>query len=150
MQRYPDRFLFGTDAAAPADQSKYLKVFHQYEPLWKALDGRNIKESPFAELRTNLRWSARQSSKLGECFTCQVPVQIEHSAINLGGNSMKFLSLSMLSAIGIDFCNHGCRRRQIFRCGEWEFRHSQAGRRTRIACLRCWTRGRQCRGLNRS
>jgi hypothetical protein len=38
MQRYPDRFLFGTDAAAPANQSKYLKVFHQYEPLWESLD----------------------------------------------------------------------------------------------------------------
>ena len=38
IERYPDRFLFGTDAAAPADQSKYLKVFYQYEPLWKALD----------------------------------------------------------------------------------------------------------------
>jgi predicted TIM-barrel fold metal-dependent hydrolase len=38
MQRYPERFLFGTDAAAPANQSKYLKVFHQYEPLWESLD----------------------------------------------------------------------------------------------------------------
>jgi hypothetical protein len=39
MQRYPNRFLFGSDAAAPANQSKYLKVFYQYEPLWKSLDG---------------------------------------------------------------------------------------------------------------
>jgi hypothetical protein len=38
MQCYPDRFLFGTDAAAPTDQSKYMKVFYQYEPLWKLLD----------------------------------------------------------------------------------------------------------------
>ena len=38
MQRYPDRFLFGTDGAAPTDQSKYLKVFYQYQPLWQALD----------------------------------------------------------------------------------------------------------------
>src|SRR5689334_19716215 len=38
MNRYPDRFLFGTDAAAPADQSKYIKVFYQYAPLWKLLD----------------------------------------------------------------------------------------------------------------
>ena len=38
MERYPDRFLFGTDAAAPPDQSKYLKVFLQYESLWKSLD----------------------------------------------------------------------------------------------------------------
>jgi hypothetical protein len=38
MQRYPDRFLFGTDAPAPSEQSKYLKVFYQYKPLWKSLD----------------------------------------------------------------------------------------------------------------
>src|SRR5262249_13849929 len=38
MQRYPVRFLFGSDAAAPADQSKYLKVFNMYAPLWLALD----------------------------------------------------------------------------------------------------------------
>jgi Amidohydrolase len=38
MQRYPDRFLFGTDAAAPTDQSMYAKVFYQYGPLWKLLD----------------------------------------------------------------------------------------------------------------
>jgi len=44
MERYPDRFLFGTDAAAPADQSKYLKVFHQYEPLWKSLDAETSRK----------------------------------------------------------------------------------------------------------
>jgi hypothetical protein len=38
MQRYPDRFLFGTDSAAPSDQSQYMKVFYQYGPLWKVLD----------------------------------------------------------------------------------------------------------------
>jgi hypothetical protein len=38
MQRFPDRFLFGTDAPAPADQARYLRVFVLYEPLWKALD----------------------------------------------------------------------------------------------------------------
>ena len=44
IERYPDRFLFGTDAAAPADQSKYLKVFYQYEPLWKALDAETSRK----------------------------------------------------------------------------------------------------------
>jgi predicted TIM-barrel fold metal-dependent hydrolase len=38
IERYPDRFLFGSDAAAPVDRSKYLKVFYQYEPLWQSLD----------------------------------------------------------------------------------------------------------------
>lgn len=38
MNRYPDRFLFGTDEVAPSNQDKYLKIYHQYGPLWQALD----------------------------------------------------------------------------------------------------------------
>jgi predicted TIM-barrel fold metal-dependent hydrolase len=37
INRYPDRFLFGTDEVAPSTQEKYLKVYNQYDPLWKAL-----------------------------------------------------------------------------------------------------------------
>jgi Amidohydrolase len=35
--RYPDRFLFGTDEVAPPNQEKYMKVYNQYEPFWKLL-----------------------------------------------------------------------------------------------------------------
>ena len=38
INRYPDRFLFGTDEVAPPTQEKYAKVFYQYKPLWDALD----------------------------------------------------------------------------------------------------------------
>jgi hypothetical protein len=38
IRRYPDRFLFGTDSAAPKDESQYSKVFSMYEPLWQSLD----------------------------------------------------------------------------------------------------------------
>ncbi len=38
INRYPNRFLFGTDEVAPADRAAYAKVFYQYEPLWKLLD----------------------------------------------------------------------------------------------------------------
>jgi predicted TIM-barrel fold metal-dependent hydrolase len=38
LNHYPDRFLFGTDEVAPSSQEKYLKVFYQYQPLWKLLD----------------------------------------------------------------------------------------------------------------
>lgn len=38
INRYPDRFLFGTDEVAPRSQEQYLKVYYQYGPLWKALD----------------------------------------------------------------------------------------------------------------
>ena len=37
INRYPDRFLFGTDEVAPNDQATYLRVFRQYEPLWQLL-----------------------------------------------------------------------------------------------------------------
>src|SRR3954447_10110970 len=37
INRYPDRFLFGTDEVAPSDQAKYLKVYGQYAPLFAQL-----------------------------------------------------------------------------------------------------------------
>jgi hypothetical protein len=37
INRYPDRFLFGTDEVAPKDQQQYLKVYRMYDPLWKLL-----------------------------------------------------------------------------------------------------------------
>jgi predicted TIM-barrel fold metal-dependent hydrolase len=38
LNHYPDRFLFGTDEVAPSSQEKYLKVYYQYDPLWKMLE----------------------------------------------------------------------------------------------------------------
>jgi hypothetical protein len=62
MKRYPDRFLFGTDGVAPTDQSRYLKVFNQYEPLWRSLDpesSRKVRlgnyEKLFDEARRKVR-----------------------------------------------------------------------------------------------
>jgi len=37
INRYPDRFLFGTDEVAPANQDQYLKIYFLYEPLWRLL-----------------------------------------------------------------------------------------------------------------
>src|SRR5882762_6349298 len=38
INRYPDRFLFGTDEVAPGSQEKYLRVYMQYGPLWSLLN----------------------------------------------------------------------------------------------------------------
>jgi predicted TIM-barrel fold metal-dependent hydrolase len=38
INRYPDRFLFGTDEVAPSDQQKYFKIYYLYNPLWNLLD----------------------------------------------------------------------------------------------------------------
>jgi hypothetical protein len=37
INRYPDRFLFGTDEVAPTSQAAYLKVYTQYAPLFARL-----------------------------------------------------------------------------------------------------------------
>jgi predicted TIM-barrel fold metal-dependent hydrolase len=62
IQRYPDRFLFGTDSAAPTDPPKYLKVFYQYDPLWKALDletSRKVRLSNYERLFDEARRRVR-------------------------------------------------------------------------------------------
>ena len=37
MNRYPDRFLFGSDVVAPTDTTQYYAVFEMYRPLWAQL-----------------------------------------------------------------------------------------------------------------
>jgi predicted TIM-barrel fold metal-dependent hydrolase len=37
INKYPDRFLMGTDEVAPPTQERYLKVYNMYEPLMKQL-----------------------------------------------------------------------------------------------------------------
>jgi len=37
LNRYPDRFLFGTDTVAPRDEKAYFGVFHLWDPVWRLL-----------------------------------------------------------------------------------------------------------------
>jgi hypothetical protein len=37
INRYPDRFLFGTDEVAPDSQEQYLRIYLMYDPLWRQL-----------------------------------------------------------------------------------------------------------------
>jgi predicted TIM-barrel fold metal-dependent hydrolase len=37
FNRYPDRFLFGTDNVAPADQATQLRVYEMWAPIWALL-----------------------------------------------------------------------------------------------------------------
>jgi hypothetical protein len=37
FNRYPDRFLFGTDNVAPPDQATQLRVYHLWDPIWARL-----------------------------------------------------------------------------------------------------------------
>jgi hypothetical protein len=37
LNRFPDRFLFGSDTVAPAGVRQYFGVYDMYAPLWRAL-----------------------------------------------------------------------------------------------------------------
>jgi amidohydrolase family protein len=37
INRYPDRFIFGTDEVAPPNPQQYFRVYFQYGPLWNLL-----------------------------------------------------------------------------------------------------------------
>jgi hypothetical protein len=37
LNKYPDRFLFGTDTVAPASAAAYFAVYEMWEPIWRRL-----------------------------------------------------------------------------------------------------------------
>jgi hypothetical protein len=69
INRYPDRFLFGTDEVAPSSQEQYLRVYYQYQPLWNLLDAtvrekvrKGNYERIFDEARLKVRaWEKSQA-----------------------------------------------------------------------------------------
>src|SRR5271154_3429830 len=73
INRFPDRFLFGTDEVAPTSQQSYLKVFYQYGPLWNLLTpeaSEKVRKGNFARLFDEARprvraWEAAHKTALG-------------------------------------------------------------------------------------
>jgi predicted TIM-barrel fold metal-dependent hydrolase len=66
INRYPDRFLFGTDEVAPSTQEKYLKIYFQYQPLWDKLtpDAREkVRKLNYDRLFDEARRRVRQWEK---------------------------------------------------------------------------------------
>jgi hypothetical protein len=62
LNRYPDRFLFGTDEVAPANQESYLKIYSLYEPLWKLLSpgtSEKVRKSNYTRLFDEARRKVR-------------------------------------------------------------------------------------------
>jgi Amidohydrolase len=62
INRYPDRFLFGTDEVAPTDQEHYLKIYSMYEPLWKLLTpdaSKKLQKENYERLFDKARTSVR-------------------------------------------------------------------------------------------
>jgi predicted TIM-barrel fold metal-dependent hydrolase len=81
INRYPQRFLFGTDEVAPTNQEKYLRIYYQYQPLWKALSpeaSNNVRkanyERLFDEARRKVRaWEAANPRENGSARFADEP-----------------------------------------------------------------------------
>jgi hypothetical protein len=66
INRYPDRFLFGTDEVAPSDTAKYLKVYDQYAPLFALLTpeaGAKLRKGNYERLFDEARRKVRAWEK---------------------------------------------------------------------------------------
>ena len=69
LNRYPDRFLFGSDVVAPKNPEMYFAVYNMYAPLWKGLTPEASEkvrkgnyERIFNEARQKVRnWEKKQS-----------------------------------------------------------------------------------------
>jgi hypothetical protein len=62
LNRYPDRFLFGTDNVAPKNKQAYYSVFEMYAPLWKKLTpeaSKKIRKGNYVRLFDNARRKVR-------------------------------------------------------------------------------------------
>jgi hypothetical protein len=72
INRFPDRFLFGTDVVAPAKLDTITAVFDIYAPLWKLLTPEASHmvrlgnyERLFDQARRDVRaWEAAQLNKV--------------------------------------------------------------------------------------
>ena len=62
----PDRFLFGTDNVAPADQATQLRVFNMWDPVWAQLTPEAQPADPQGQLRAPVRCGAREGARVGE------------------------------------------------------------------------------------
>jgi hypothetical protein len=62
INRYADRFLFGTDEVAPPNQEKYFRIYYQYDPLWKLLSqeaSEKVRKGNYERLFDNARLKVR-------------------------------------------------------------------------------------------
>jgi hypothetical protein len=62
LNRFPDRFLFGTDEVAPPNQESYLKIYSLYGPLWKLLTpetSEKVRKANYERLFDNARKRVR-------------------------------------------------------------------------------------------
>lgn len=70
INRYPDRFLFGSDVVAPKNPEMYFAVYNMYAPLWKGLTPETSEkvrkgnyEKIFNEARQKVRAWEKENSR---------------------------------------------------------------------------------------
>lgn len=66
INRYPDRFLFGTDVVAPTSPEMYYAAFEMYAPLWKGLTpaaGEKVRKGNYEKLFDQARQKVRRWEK---------------------------------------------------------------------------------------
>ncbi|HEX6749531.1 MAG TPA: amidohydrolase family protein [Longimicrobium sp.] len=82
INRYPSRFLFGTDVVAPRDSAQYFAVFDRYRPLWAlltpeagAMVRRGNYERLFDAARQRVRaWEARAKQTEANHTSAQIVI----------------------------------------------------------------------------
>ena len=82
INKYPDRFLFGTDEVAPATQEAYLKVYNMYQPLFVQLTPdakQKLLKDNYARLFDAARVKVRAWEKQHANDQQPVPVQTPSS-----------------------------------------------------------------------
>jgi len=69
INRFPDRFLFGSDVVAPSSNDMYYAVFRMYGPLWKGLTkdaSEKVRRGNYERLFNQARQKVRNWEKLNK------------------------------------------------------------------------------------
>lgn len=86
LNRYPDRFLFGTDEVAPTNQEQYLKIYSLYDPLWKLLSpetSEKVRQGNYVRLFDEARRKVRAWERVN--LRAQPPATAPHEDIQVRG-----------------------------------------------------------------
>jgi predicted TIM-barrel fold metal-dependent hydrolase len=67
INRYPDRFLFGSDVVAPKNPEMYFAVYNMYAPLWKGLTpeaSEKVRKGNYERIFNEARQKVRNWEKM--------------------------------------------------------------------------------------
>lgn len=87
LNRYPERFLFGTDEVAPSNQAQYLKIYSLYDPLWKLLSNETsekVRKGNYERLFDEARRRVRAWER-AHLNTKEAPEEAPHQDIQVLG-----------------------------------------------------------------